>query len=129
MRYYLYSAGLIVFAVIVASLVPFLLTFTDNLLISLQIPSNNSQVAGIQKYNIPPISKGLPVPKSSARAVLIKDLITNATLYIWNSTTQIGTNTSNVGVVNAVVNLSFTLPRVDLYTWNYLSSDNRCLFL
>lgn len=81
MRYYFYSAGLIVFAVTLASLVPFLLRFTDNLLISLQIPTNNSQVAGIQKYNIPPISKNLPVPPYSARAVLVKDLATGEALY------------------------------------------------
>ena len=53
----------------------------DSLLISLQIPQNNSQVAGIQKYNIPPISRNLPLPNFAARAVLIKDLATNTTLY------------------------------------------------
>ncbi len=81
MRYYFYSAGLILIAVIVASAFPFLFKFTDNLLISLQIPSNNSEVAGFQKYNIPPISKNLPVPSFSARAVLVKDLATEEVLY------------------------------------------------
>ena len=81
MRYYFYSAGLILIAIIVASAVPFLFKFTDNLLISLQIPQNSSQVAGIQKYNSPPVSKNLTLPEFSARAVLIKDLATSTTLY------------------------------------------------
>ncbi len=81
MRYYFYSAGLILIAVIVASAVPFLFKFTDGLLISLQIPQNSSQVAGIQKYNSPPVSKNLTLPEFSARAVLIKDLATSTTLY------------------------------------------------
>lgn len=81
MRYYFYSACLILIAVIVASAVPFLFKFTDNLLISLQIPQNSSQVAGIQRYNSPPVSKNLTLPEFSARAVLIKDLATSTTLY------------------------------------------------
>lgn len=81
MRYYFYSAGLILFAVIIATVTPFLIDYTDNLLISLQIPQNNSAVAGIQKYNIPPVGRNLPIPDFSARAVLVKDLATEATLY------------------------------------------------
>lgn len=81
MRYYLYSAGLIIAAIIIATVAPFLVDFTENLLVSLQIPQNNSSVAGIQKYNIPPVGKNLPVSSFSARAVLIKDLATDAILY------------------------------------------------
>ncbi|MBI2196347.1 D-alanyl-D-alanine carboxypeptidase [Candidatus Daviesbacteria bacterium] len=81
MRYYLYSAGLILFAVVIAIIAPFLVNFADNLLISSQIPQNNSSVAGIQQYNIPPIGGTLPLPNFSARAVLIKDLATGAILY------------------------------------------------
>ena len=81
MRHYLYSAGLILLAIIITTVFPFLVDSTENLLISLQIPQNNSQVAGIQKYNIPPISKNLPLPNFAARAVLIKDLTTNTILY------------------------------------------------
>ena len=62
MKYYFYSAGLILFAVIIAVTVPFLLHFVDNITIDLQIPQNNSAVAGVQKYNIPPIAHNLPVP-------------------------------------------------------------------
>lgn len=81
MKYYLYSAGLILFAVIITSLAPFLVSSLGTKLVSSQIPSNNSQVAGIQKYNIPPVGKNLPVPEFSARSVLIKDLITDTMLY------------------------------------------------
>ncbi len=81
MKYYLYSAGLILIAIILAITTPFLVDFTDSVLVSVQIPSNNAQVAGIQQYNIPPASQGFPVPGVSARAVLIKDLSTGTVLY------------------------------------------------
>ncbi|MDP3758448.1 MAG: D-alanyl-D-alanine carboxypeptidase, partial [Candidatus Daviesbacteria bacterium] len=69
------------FAVIIAIVAPFLVNFTDNILVSSQIPQNNAQVAGIQQYNIPPVGRTLPLPNFSARAVLIKDLATGAILY------------------------------------------------
>jgi len=81
MRYYLISAGIIIFAIIFVSTLPFLLRSTDKLLISVQIPQNNSQVAGVQKYNIPPVSKNIPPPEFSAKAVLIKDLATDTILF------------------------------------------------
>ncbi len=80
MRYYLYSAGLILLAIIITILTPFLVDLSEDVLISWQIPQNNSQVAGIQKYNIPPVGKNLPLPNFSARAVLIKDLSTDTVL-------------------------------------------------
>src|SRR3989338_6943325 len=81
MRYYLYSAGLVLLAIIIATVTPFVIHFTDRLITSRQIPQNNAAVAGIQKYNIPPVSQNLPVPGFTARAVLIKDLITDTILY------------------------------------------------
>lgn len=81
MKYYFYSVGLIIVAAIITVIIPFLLDFTDSFLISLQIPQNNSQVAGIQQYNIPPVSKNLPLPGFGARAVLIQDLSTDTILY------------------------------------------------
>lgn len=81
MRYYLYSAGLILLAISIVITVPFVVDFTDNALVTLQIPQNNSNVAGIQKYNIPPVSKNLPLPQILARAVLVKDLGTETVLY------------------------------------------------
>ncbi|MBI2330104.1 D-alanyl-D-alanine carboxypeptidase [Candidatus Daviesbacteria bacterium] len=81
MRPYFYSAGFILFGLLIATVIPFLLEFTDDFLISLQIPQNNAQVAGIQKYNTPPISRNLPMPTIGARAVLIKDLATGTILF------------------------------------------------
>lgn len=81
MKYYFYSAGLILIAVIIATFTPFLLNSADTLLISLQIPQNNSQVAGIQKYNVPPVGKNIAVPQVFAREVLVKDLATDTILY------------------------------------------------
>lgn len=81
MKYYLYSAGLILLAIIAVITIPFLVDSTDSLFVSLQIPQNNSQVAGIQKYNIPPIIKNVPPPSFSGHAVFIKDLATGTTIY------------------------------------------------
>jgi len=81
MKYYLYSAGLVVLAIIIIVTVPFLVSLSEDTLLSLQIPQNNSGVAGIQKYNIPPVGKNTPPPISSARAIIVKDLATDITLY------------------------------------------------
>lgn len=81
MKYYIYATVLIVVAIIFVTLLPFLTTWGERYLISLEIPQNSSAVAGIQKYNIPPNSKNIPIPQLSARAVLVKDLGTNTILY------------------------------------------------
>lgn len=81
MKYYFYSAGLIILAIIFATLLPTITNFTEDTLLSLQIPQNNSAVAGVQKYNIPPVSKNFPPPQLSARATLVKDLGTDTILY------------------------------------------------
>lgn len=81
MKYYFYCAGLILLAIILTTIVPFLTDFAENSLISLEIPQNNSALLGIQKYNTPPISKKRDAPKLSARAVYIKDLGTSTVLY------------------------------------------------
>lgn len=81
MKYYFYSATFIILAIIFISLLPIGTNYTEDLLLSLQIPQNNSALLGIQKYNIPPISKEKAVPKLSARAVYIKDLGTSTVLY------------------------------------------------
>lgn len=81
MKYYFYSAGLILIAIIIAIFVPFLVEVSEAKLIGVQIPQNNSAVAGVQEYNIPPISKNLPIPAFSARALFIKDLATDTILY------------------------------------------------
>lgn len=60
---------------------PAVINLTEDFLLSLEIPQNNSSVAGIQKYNIPPFDKNIPTPKFSARAIFVKDLITGTILY------------------------------------------------
>lgn len=81
MRIYLLSALLLLISALVAVIAPKLIETSENILVSSQIPQNNSQVAGVQKYNRPPSSKGLPTPAFSARSVLIKDLTTGTLLY------------------------------------------------
>ena len=81
MKYYLYSATLIFLAAVFITVLPIITEFIEDSLVSLEIPQNNSQVAGIQKYNIPPISKNIPSPDLSSRAIFVKDLTTGTVLY------------------------------------------------
>lgn len=89
MKYYIYSAGLIVLAVVISIMIPLLAEFTEDVLLSLQIPQNNASVAGIQKYNIPPVSKNIPPPQLSSRSVLIKDLGTDTILFQKDASTPL----------------------------------------
>ncbi len=81
MKYYLYPALLILLVVILVTALPVIVNFTENSLVGLEIPKNSSSVAGIQKYNFPPVSKNISVPQISARAVLVKDLTTSTILF------------------------------------------------
>ncbi|MCL4366071.1 serine hydrolase [Patescibacteria group bacterium] len=81
MKYYFYSASLILMAILIAAATSFVVGFIDDRIIGLQIPQNNSQVAGVQTYSIPPVGKNLPLPNFGARAVFIKDLTTDTVLY------------------------------------------------
>jgi len=47
----------------------------------IEVPSNNAEVAGIQKYVYPPTPQGMPVPFLSARSVLVLDSTTGTTLF------------------------------------------------
>lgn len=81
MKYYLISVGLILLGVTLSWVVPLAFDSTGELWTNSQIPQNNSNVAGIQKYNAPPVRKNLPIPPFSAREVFIKDLSTGTLLY------------------------------------------------
>lgn len=81
MKYYFYSVFFIALAILIVIALPILTDTAESILISYQIPQNNSQVAGIQKYNIPPVSKNIPPPPLFARAVFVKDLTSGITLY------------------------------------------------
>ena len=81
MKYYLYSAALILIAIVFVLAGPIFLQSSETILVGVKIPQNNASIAGIQKYNIPPISAGLQIPETTARAVLVKDLATDTNLY------------------------------------------------
>lgn len=89
MKYYLYSAGLILLAMFIATLMPFAVNLSNGVLVGRQIPLNNSNIAGIQKYNIPPMVGNTPVPDVSAKAVFIEDLPTNTILYQKNASSSL----------------------------------------
>lgn len=81
MKYYFYSALLILSAIILVIFLPKVADVSEQALAVVEVPQNNSSVAGIQKYNIPPVSKNITPKEVSARAVLIKDLDTETILY------------------------------------------------
>ena len=81
MRYYLISTLLILIAITTVLILPKATEFVDQSLVLVEIPQNNSQVAGIQKYNIPPVSQNIIPPEFSAKSVLVKDLGTDTILY------------------------------------------------
>lgn len=84
MKNYFYSAGLIFVAIVFAISLPIFVNFTEEKIISFQIPANNSSTLGVQKYIIPPISLGNRLPDVSAKAILVQDLATDTTLYEYN---------------------------------------------
>src|SRR3989344_731164 len=47
----------------------------------IEVPSNNAEVAGIQKYVYPPTPRGMPLPFLSARSALVIDLTTESILF------------------------------------------------
>lgn len=81
MRYYFYSAILIVFAIAFIVALPIIAEFVEESLISLEVPQNNTSIAGIQQYNSPPVSKNILPPNLSAKAILVKDLTTDTILF------------------------------------------------
>lgn len=89
MKHYLYAVLLIISAVFAILLIKFSSDYSEKWIVSYQVPKNNSAVAGIQKYNSPPISSGLPLPIFSARSVFIKDITTDTTLYQMQATSPV----------------------------------------
>ena len=81
MKSYLISAVLIIAAISLVTSLPSVVNQTEDFLISLEIPQNNSAISGIQKYNIPPLSKNIPILKLGAGAIFVKDLVTGTVLY------------------------------------------------
>lgn len=81
MKYYFISIALIVLSALAVLTIPELFNQTDVVINSVQIPQNNSAVAGIEKVNLPPVGKNIPIPVLSARAIFIKDLTTSTTFF------------------------------------------------
>lgn len=113
MRYYLYSAVLIFFAICFVIVIPHLTDTLETDLITLSIPQNNSQVAGIQQYNIPPHSKNVEPPPLSAKAVFVKDLTTGTILYQKNANDRLPI-ASTTKIMTALVASSYFKPNSDL---------------
>lgn len=81
MKYYLITLCLIVVTLSVGVFMPIFTNAAEDSLQGLKIPQVKQQVAGVQKINLPPISKGVGLPILSARSVLVKDLSTDTILY------------------------------------------------
>lgn len=89
MKHLLYSAILILLAVAVSFSLPILIDSAENFLTDWQIPANSSEVAGIQKYSVPPTAFGFPPPQLSARGVYVLDLATNTKLFEKNADSRL----------------------------------------
>lgn len=68
-------------AISLVTTLPLIVDITEDTLVSLEIPQNSSNVAGIQKYNISPLNKNIPIPTFSARAIFVKDLTSDTILH------------------------------------------------
>lgn len=80
MRPYLLSACLILSAILVSWGLSVVLAGESSLKV-LQIPQNSSNVLGLQKINLPPISKNIGLPPLTARSVLVEDIDSGMILY------------------------------------------------
>lgn len=89
-------------------MVPFIGAKTEGVLAvsQVEVPTESSNVAGTFKYNLPPVSKNLPAPNLSARAILVKDLTTQTVLYEKNSNASIPI-ASTTKIMTALVANSF----------------------
>lgn len=113
MKYYFYCAALIFIAIIFAIGLPIFVNFTEETLISFQIPQNNASVAGIQKYNIPPVNTGITPPQLSAKAVLVKDLTTDTILFQRDPTLALPI-ASTTKIMTALVSSEYFQPNTPL---------------
>lgn len=90
------------------------LTLNNTLTIQLLSPANSST--------------SLIKNQSFYMNVVANNLI-NATLYIWNDTGLVGTNDTIITGSSNSSNLSFSLPELQKYHWNYyVCSDDTCAF-
>jgi serine-type D-Ala-D-Ala carboxypeptidase (penicillin-binding protein 5/6) len=80
---YLISAGIVVVAIFMTTLIPLISAKTEDSLVSIQVlvPKVSSGAAGITKTNLPPLDGNSPIASYSARALLVKDLATDTVLY------------------------------------------------
>ncbi len=91
----------------------FTLRFTDTTLptTNLLVPTNNTTVTTNLSF--------------FQTQIIDNKNVSNATLYVWNSSNLVGTNTTTpLGNASISANISFTLPRFDTYFWNFLGVDN-----
>jgi serine-type D-Ala-D-Ala carboxypeptidase (penicillin-binding protein 5/6) len=110
-QYYLLSIFLVVLSGIFVASIPLVAANTQKNLVgsSLEIPKNNSQVAGVQKYNYPPISKDIQSPSLSARAVFVKDLTTETILFQKNANSRVPI-ASTTKIMTAIVSSEYFKP-------------------
>ncbi len=87
MKYYLVCAALVLVSILVVLMLPILTAKTENTLISIKmdVPQIGSAVAGTYKYNLPPVSRDIPIASFSAKAILVKDLGTDSILFEKNA--------------------------------------------
>lgn len=88
-------------------------SISEEVLMNLQIPQNNADIAGVQKYTYPPTSKNIPPPNLSARSVLVRDLTTDTILYQKEASTKVPI-ASTTKIMTALVASSYFQPNSSL---------------
>lgn len=109
MKYYIYPAILIAGAIALILLLPQLFSLSEKALVKLEIPANNSDVAGIQKFNIPPVGKNLPPPFLSARSVIVKDSGSGVILYQKDASSKVPI-ASTTKIMTALISSKYFKP-------------------
>lgn len=113
MKSTLISVLLLLFGVAIAATLPFIVSSSESFLLAFAIPQNNSNIAGIEKYNIPPFSKNIPAPVISARAIFVRDLTSGAVLYQKDANLSVSI-ASTTKIMTALVASAYFKPNSEL---------------
>ncbi|MBX4196131.1 metallophosphoesterase [Candidatus Pacearchaeota archaeon] len=85
----------------------------------------NDSTVPVVNLNAPANGSTVSSNSTSFNATFSDDYqLRNATFYIWNSTSLVNTTFRGFNGTSNASNITFVLPRTDIYYWNYLAYDN-----
>lgn len=109
MKPYLYCLILLILSILLITVAPFAIALGDKYITTSKIPVNNSKIAGVYKYYIPPISKGILPPDTSARSIIVKDVDTDTILFQKNTSQKLPI-ASTTKIMTALVSSEYFQP-------------------